>query len=258
MKFYHGYSPYEPREVLGEVHTITNGCIVLKNIPFENSIDIAGFKQADTANLLPNQFYCAYGADQYYRESNCVVYFNPMHDGETVSVDYLQVGTIIIAQDLNEIKAHLENDTIHTAIKDIPFASRLEAGLVRVGDGLGMLGEELYVRLGEGLTLVNNRICVAGASSVSGGGALPYTLQPATTESLGGVIVGDGFSVSADGRIDVTLQGGNNFTLTAATADSLGGIMVGKNLSIDNGTLSSFFYLDTIPSTIDGAMWLQF
>lgn len=260
MKHYNAYAPYEPTEILGEVHTIKDGQILLDHIPFENSIEIAGFRQTETANLLPNQFFCLYGADQYYRESNCIIYFNPVHEGETVSVDYLQVGTIITAKDLNEIKEHIENDTIHGDIKyHLPTASRLERGGIRPSYGLNMLGDELFVDIGAGLAYDGNRICVAGASSVSGGGySFPFTLQPATTESLGGVIPGYGLSIGADGRIDVTIQGGNNFTLNAATEDSLGGIMVGNNLSIDNGTLSSFFYLDTIPCTIDGAMWLQF
>ena len=144
MKYYHAYAPYNPQEVLGELHEIQAGQIVLKNIPFENSIDIDGFRQSNNVDLAENQFYCAYGADQLYRESNCIVYFHPVHNGERVRVNYLQVGTVLVAEDLNEIKAHLENDTIHGHY-ELPPATRDTRGGFRVGEGLTMIGDILNV-----------------------------------------------------------------------------------------------------------------
>ena len=64
-------------------------------------------------------------------------------------------------------------------------------------------------------------------------------VQPAKrvgeTDVVGGVIIGDGLSVTEEGVLSANAQG-----LTPATADKLGGIMVGENLSItEEGVLSA-------------------
>jgi hypothetical protein len=62
-----------------------------------------------------------------------------------------------------------------------------------------------------------------------------YQLPPATTLTLGGVIIGNGVTVAADGTISVT-----PYSLPTASASTLGGIKVGTGLSIDqNGVLSA-------------------
>ena len=61
---------------------------------------------------------------------------------------------------------------------------------------------------------------------------LPYTLEPATRVTLGGVIIGDGIGVTADGTISLTIP--------IATDTVLGGIKVGAGLvSESDGTLSA-------------------
>ena len=126
-------------------------------MPFLNSVEIEGFVQTDSTEPLQHQFQCQYADDTFYRESNCQVNFNPIHNGETVLVNYLQVGTIITAEDLNEIKAHLENDAIHNNYT-LPTASPLEKGGVRPGDGLTMIGDSITPNLGNGLKLSNGKI----------------------------------------------------------------------------------------------------
>lgn len=62
-----------------------------------------------------------------------------------------------------------------------------------------------------------------------------YQLPPATTLTLGGVIIGNGVTVAADGTISVT-----PYSLPTASASTLGGIKVGDGLSIDqDGILSA-------------------
>ena len=77
-----------------------------------------------------------------------------------------------------------------------------------------------------------------------------YTLPVATNTSLGGVIVGDNISVSADGKIGVSVPGDTNtylrgdgtwvtppdtqYTLPKTTSTTLGGMIVGNNLNVDN------------------------
>lgn len=61
-----------------------------------------------------------------------------------------------------------------------------------------------------------------------------YTLPPATSETLGGVRIGDGFRVYGDGLLTTTAE---RFELTPATADTLGGVAVGKNVTNDGGAI---------------------
>lgn len=69
----------------------------------------------------------------------------------------------------------------------------------------------------------------------SGGEA--YVLPPATTSTLGGVIIGDNLTVDGSGR--VSAQAAPTYELPAATTSALGGVIVGVGLNVaGNGTLS--------------------
>ena len=69
----------------------------------------------------------------------------------------------------------------------------------------------------------------------SGGEA--YVLPPATTSTLGGVIVGDNITVDGSGRISAPAA--PTYTLPAATTSALGGVIVGTGLAVAaNGTIS--------------------
>lgn len=69
------------------------------------------------------------------------------------------------------------------------------------------------------------------------GNVSAYTLPPATTTTLGGVIVGNNLTVDSAGVLSAT---GTTYTLPIASAATLGGIKVGNNLSIDtDGVLST-------------------
>lgn len=73
-----------------------------------------------------------------------------------------------------------------------------------------------------------------------GGSGEGYTLPPASATTLGGVKIGSGISVTADGVISANGGGGAPYELPAATADTLGGIKVGNNLTItQDGKLSA-------------------
>lgn len=73
-----------------------------------------------------------------------------------------------------------------------------------------------------------------------GGSGEGYTLPPASATTLGGVKIGSGINVTADGVISANGGGGAPYELPAATADTLGGIKVGDNLTIaPDGKLSA-------------------
>lgn len=67
-----------------------------------------------------------------------------------------------------------------------------------------------------------------------------YTLEKATTQTLGGVIVGDNINIDKNGRISVIFPDiPDPYVLPAASENSLGGVKVGENLEIENdGTLN--------------------
>lgn len=71
-----------------------------------------------------------------------------------------------------------------------------------------------------------------GPITIQGGSN--YTLPAATNTTLGGIIVGDNLTVTANG----VLSGVNSYTLPAATNSTLGGVIVGNGVSVDNGAIS--------------------
>lgn len=89
---------------------------------------------------------------------------------------------------------------------------------------------------GSTITIDSNGVISAVGGGGSGSG---YVLPPASATTLGGVKVGSGLSVTADGTLSAT-SGGSGYVLPPASASTLGGIKVGSGLSITaDGTLSS-------------------
>lgn len=72
-----------------------------------------------------------------------------------------------------------------------------------------------------------------------GGSGEGYTLPPASATTLGGVKIGSGINVTADGTISAE-GGGSSYVLPAATTTTLGGVKVGNNLTVtQDGTLNA-------------------
>lgn len=86
----------------------------------------------------------------------------------------------------------------------------------------------------------NGGVRVGAGSGLTVGGFGSLSVVPATSSQLGGVIVGDGLSVDAYGKLDVTLSGGSDYSLPAATTSKLGGIKAGNGVSVDAEGLLSF------------------
>ena len=83
-----------------------------------------------------------------------------------------------------------------------------------------------------------------------------YELPTASEYIKGGVMIGEGLKMTGD-TLNVTIKA-EKYTLPPATSSELGGVMVGDNLSVTAaGRLSAVFLLDTIPSTVEGAMWIS-
>lgn len=68
------------------------------------------------------------------------------------------------------------------------------------------------------------------------GGGSGRDLQPATTETLGGIIVGDNLEITKEGILSAVAA---PYELPKASAETLGGVKIGQGVSIDaNGVIS--------------------
>lgn len=87
------------------------------------------------------------------------------------------------------------------------------------------------LRLSDGIT-------PGGIPFTGGGGTGTFVLVTATTTRLGGIKVGQGLSITADGTLSAIAT--STYILPIATTSTLGGIKVGANLTISpDGTLSA-------------------
>ena len=61
MKKFFPYDPSNPVAVEGEEHKIIHGQIRLDHVPLDKSIEVRGFRAANSAaNLQSNEFFCSY------------------------------------------------------------------------------------------------------------------------------------------------------------------------------------------------------
>jgi hypothetical protein len=76
-------------------------------------------------------------------------------------------------------------------------------------------------------------------------------LVPATTTTIGGIKVGTGLTVTADGTLNNSVSA---YTLPTASASSLGGIKVGTGLSISAGVLNNTVTAYTLPAATSSVL----
>ena len=87
------------------------------------------------------------------------------------------------------------------------------------------------------------QVTADGIISVDNSGS-GYVLPVATQSTLGGVKAGDNVTIAADGKLSVNAP----YTLPAATPSTLGGVKIGANLSVaQDGTLSADAQQYTLP-----------
>jgi C1q domain len=93
-------------------------------------------------------------------------------------------------------------------------------------------GSVTYVTTSNGAGI---SIAAVSGDTISVSVSATQTLTPATTSSLGGVIVGSGISVASDG----TISASSSYTLPAATSSTRGGVVVGSGILVSAGTISA-------------------
>lgn len=116
---------------------------------------------------------------------------------------------------------------------NIPQSGSGGGSTYTAGEGIDIANDVISVKV-DGTTLD-----VDGSGNltvIGGGGGTSYTLPPATTSSLGGIIVGSGLSVAQDGTLSA-----DSYTLPTASTSQLGGVKVdGSTITIDsNGVISA-------------------
>lgn len=130
------------------------------------------------------------------------------------------------------------------------------------GDGSDAVGQKWYVQATKcEYQLINwaNRKTAAGWQKVEvdlsskqdafdTGAGLAFedsgetlTLQPATSSTIGGIIVGGGLTIDASGKLSATVK--SSYTLPAATASALGGVKIGSGINVTSDGVIS------VPST---------
>lgn len=122
------YLPYNPQSTIRveEQIQVADNKAFLRHIPKEGSIQIDGFTETDNPDPASGQFFCDYAKDTLYRDANRVLRFHGVDDFTQITVSYIAIGTVITADDMNEIKAHLENKAIHGG--DAQFLGFLDVG----------------------------------------------------------------------------------------------------------------------------------
>ena len=108
-------------------------------------------------------------------------------------------------------------------------------------------GKIINAKIGSGLTFDSNNAIEA----------IPYTLPAASASTLGGVKVGDGLDIDANGVLEVdtgtglTIDGNDAVSLTPATTTTLGGVIVDAGLQVAaDGKLSvKYPYVTSVTNT---------
>ena len=139
MNTYYAYDT-ESTQSVSETLTITNGEVRLRHIPRQSSVIIPGFIETTALVVPAGRFRVDYfDSSGEYRECSRRIYFNAADNGKSVSVGYSAVGTPFTAQDANEIKAHMENSTLHGGgSASVQIATYSRAGIVKPGWGLSI------------------------------------------------------------------------------------------------------------------------
>lgn len=121
------------------------------------------------------------------------------------------------------------------------FMSGATRGICRNIKNIVLSGVNATINLETPLAIVpvvGTSIAIYSREAQAGSTVPPFILSPATTDALGGVIVGTGLTVSPEGLLSTIPP--TPYTLPMASPTVLGGVKVGSGLAIDGaGVLSA-------------------
>lgn len=126
------------------------------------------------------------------------------------------------------------------ASEDLPLAISGSPGAISPGPSVSVTDGVLdLVVQGTGQELEYHLVSYNEYGIVTGSAALAdaVVIPPATESELGGIIVGDGLSVDADGILSVDFD--SNVTIPIATDTVLGGVIIGGGIAVsESGVIS--------------------
>ena len=109
MKTFYEFDPLHPFQ-FAETLQIKNRKVFLSYIPLVDSVSIRGFLQADSpSDVVSNSFWCDYRFQDGYRSANGEIIFDSSQNDHFVEISYLGVGTVLHAQDMNEVADSLDS-----------------------------------------------------------------------------------------------------------------------------------------------------
>lgn len=109
MKYFHEFNPLQPFNH-EESLQILNNRVRLSYIPLKDSVSIQGFLQESIlGDVKSNSFWCDYRDYDGYRSANGELFFDSSKNGDVVNIKYLGVGTVLRADDMNEIADRLDS-----------------------------------------------------------------------------------------------------------------------------------------------------
>ncbi len=259
MVNYFPYDPANPVAVTNEQHTIANSKIRLRHVPKEGTIQISGFTEKDSpASLQFNEFYCWYAADTLYRDSNRIVYFSSLRNGSVVNVNYSAVGTVVTADDMNEIKSHIENS--EEQFVNVQFALNQHANDIlslqnQIAD-IGTADIDAHDQSHNSHQFIQGLILTEQSARTSADNNLQTSISAETSART-----------SADNNLQTQINGKMTFagTSTAFPNNPQAGWLAIVNDApyLYNGSQWTLlvsdnqFVLGTESSTVEGAMWIS-
>lgn len=153
MDTYYAYNT-ESTQSVSETLKISGGQIQLRHIPKQSSVTIPGFIETNALVVEQGKFRVDYfDANGEYRECSRKIYFNAADNGKTVSVGYSPVGTPVTAQDMNEIKNHMDYPIRFRGVMDDFPADKQVGDVVFKGSGKSFIwssAEWLPFKIGSG------------------------------------------------------------------------------------------------------------
>lgn len=263
MVTYYEYNPNSITRVTEQV-MIDRGKVFLRHIPKQGSIVIDGFYETDSLLPQPNQYSCQYALDSMYRDANRVLNFHSTHNNEEITVSYIAVGTVFTAKDANEIKAHMENQAIHSQSSyTLPTASTNTKGGVKIGSNLYMTEDTLNASA-QPYDLPTMNATLKGGAKVGANlymegdtlnASIPaYNLPTASASVKGGVKIGANLYMTDD-TLNASVGGGLD-SIPTMSATVKGGAKLGNSLIVTADD-KLHVALGTTPLTIEGSMWIH-
>ena len=132
---------------------------------------------------------------------------------------------------------------------DLPLADFGLPGAVEPGFGLDIFDGVIDLPIMGNGSFFEYRLVSYNEYGIITGSAADevIVIPPATTNDLGGVIVGEGLTVTADGLLSVDFD--SNTTLPIATESTLGAVIIGGGIAVsESGVISVSYTHLTLPT----------